>query len=264
MKQYAKYRMYIDEVGNSDLKSSADYNHRYLSLTGVIINLDYIESVLWKQMEQLKADFFGGHPDDPVILHRKELINRKPPFGSLKNQEAESEFNKQLLSFLANWEYIVVTVVIDKQEHLQRYAKWHYDPYHYCLAIIVERYVLWLQRKGVVGDVMAESRGGREDRRLKDSFRRLAERGTDYVDSSQIASRLTSKELKVKNKANNISGLQLADLIAYPSFRFALSEYQGIIYEGKFGLKICSILREAKYNRSPDGNLTGWGIKWLP
>lgn len=31
-----KYRMYIDEVGNSDLNASENSNHRYLSLTGVI------------------------------------------------------------------------------------------------------------------------------------------------------------------------------------------------------------------------------------
>src|SRR5437016_5157416 len=34
-------RMYVDEVGNADLKASSDPNHRYLSLTGVVIDLDY-------------------------------------------------------------------------------------------------------------------------------------------------------------------------------------------------------------------------------
>jgi len=32
-----KYRMYVDEVGNSDLGASLDPNHRYLSLTGVVL-----------------------------------------------------------------------------------------------------------------------------------------------------------------------------------------------------------------------------------
>jgi hypothetical protein len=31
-----KHRIYIDEVGNPDLESSDDPNHRFLSLTGVI------------------------------------------------------------------------------------------------------------------------------------------------------------------------------------------------------------------------------------
>jgi hypothetical protein len=65
------------------------------------------------------------------------------------------------------------TVVIDKLKHSQRYQVWRFDPYHYCLAILVERYVLWLRAQKSVGDVMAESRGGKEDRRLKDSFNRV-------------------------------------------------------------------------------------------
>ena len=38
-----KYRIYIDEVGNPDLKSSDNPNHRFLSLTGVILELGYVQ-----------------------------------------------------------------------------------------------------------------------------------------------------------------------------------------------------------------------------
>jgi hypothetical protein len=37
-----KYRLYIDEVGNPDLGASTDPNHRFLSLTGVALDLDYV------------------------------------------------------------------------------------------------------------------------------------------------------------------------------------------------------------------------------
>jgi hypothetical protein len=40
------YRLYIDETGNPDLKASLrDPNHRFLSLTGVIMHLDYARTV---------------------------------------------------------------------------------------------------------------------------------------------------------------------------------------------------------------------------
>ena len=42
-----KYRMYVDEVGNSDLDSSQDPNHRYLSLTGVVVELGYVQTTLF-------------------------------------------------------------------------------------------------------------------------------------------------------------------------------------------------------------------------
>lgn len=32
----------------------------------------------------------------------------------------------------------------------------------------------------------------------------------------------------------------------------------------RFGGKIAGILEESKYNRSPAGEIDGWGRKWLP
>ena len=68
-----KYRIYIDEVGNHDLKNVENPNQRYLSLTGVIFELDYVAKVLFPRLEAFKVKYFKSHPDDPTILHRKEL-----------------------------------------------------------------------------------------------------------------------------------------------------------------------------------------------
>ncbi|MFM7106517.1 MAG: hypothetical protein ACKOW8_13450 [Flavobacteriales bacterium] len=38
-----KYRIYIDEVGSSDLKSKADLVSGYLSLNGVVIDLQLLK-----------------------------------------------------------------------------------------------------------------------------------------------------------------------------------------------------------------------------
>jgi integrase len=51
-----KYRLYIDEVGNSDLRASLNQNHRYLSLAGVIVSLDYVGTDLNPQIENLSGD----------------------------------------------------------------------------------------------------------------------------------------------------------------------------------------------------------------
>ena len=49
-----KFRMYVDEVGNSDVDSSDDPNHRFLSLTGIIIDLDYVGRVIHPELEALR------------------------------------------------------------------------------------------------------------------------------------------------------------------------------------------------------------------
>jgi hypothetical protein len=164
-----KYRIYIDEVGNHDLKHVNEPNQRYLSLTGVMMELGYVSQIVFPQLAALKTKFFKSHPDDPTILHRKEMVNKKPPFEALRNPAIETEFNSELLKFLAEMQYRVITVVLDKKKHTEQYLVWRHDPYHYCLRIIVERFVLFLESMNTVGDVMCESRGGKEDMRLKKS-----------------------------------------------------------------------------------------------
>ena len=111
---------------------------------------------------------------------------------------------------------------------------------------------------------MAESRGGKEDRRLKDSFERVYTSGSDFIAPEIFAAHLTSKQLKVKPKSNNIAGLQLADLIAHPSFRATQARRAGQPLSDNFGGEIARILETSKYNRSPQGRTEGWGRKWLP
>jgi len=251
-----KYRIYIDEVGNPDLESSDNPNHRFLSLTGVILELDHVESIVHPQMETLKAKYFRSHPDEPVIFHRKEMVNARPPFECLKDPETQKKFDRELLNLIGSWEYIVITVCVDKKKHKETYTTWRYDPYHYCLAVLLERFIFFLNRMNSQGDVMAESRGGKEDMRLKYSFARLWKDGTDYVAPDQFQKALTSKQLKVKPKTNNISGLQLADLIAHPSRNEILKE-QGFL-EKEFSLFVREVIKilQKKYDQH-EGRMFG-------
>ncbi len=244
------YRIYIDEVGNPDLESSNNPNHRFLSLTGVILDLDHVKGVVHPQMEVLKVSYFHHHPDDPVIFHRKEMVNAKPPFEALRDLQVREKFDQDLLNLIASWDYSVISVCIDKKNHRDTYTVWRYEPYHYCLAILLERFMFFLKQKNSRGDAMAESRGGKEDRRLKDSYLRLWEHGTDYIRPELFQGVLTSKQLKVKGKANNIAGLQLADLIAHPSRNEILFE-QGLLEKdlAPFAQAVIEILQGKYYQR---------------
>lgn len=259
-----KYRMYADEVGHASYKSCQDELYRYLSLTGVIIELGYVKEVVAPALEEMKQRFFDPHPDDAVILHRQDIVRKRPPFDCLWDQSKCDEFDQELIRLLTELEYSVVTVVIDKQEQLDRYEVWQHDPYHYAMQVLLERYVMWLEGRGARGDVLAESRGGREDQRLMRAFERIWAQGTDYMYEQRFKAALTSKELKVKLKANNIAGLQLADLVAYPSRQDLLQARRNETPAPTFGARIVKILRSTKYLRSATGRIDGWGTKWLP
>lgn len=259
------YRIYIDETGNHDMTHADDPNQRFLALTGVILESETNTSILQPEMDAIKRQFFQKDPDTPVIFHRKEMVNRRPPFEALRNPELEESFNKIILSGLKRWQYSLITVVIDKKAHRDNYSVWRFHPYHYCLAVMLERFVLFLHYGKHKGDVMVESRGKNEDEKLKASYQGLYRNGTDNIPSDRWQERLTSSELKVKPKTANIAGLQLADLVAHPSRREILLEHHLIADDRDiFGNKICKILQESKYLRSKAGLIEGYGKKLLP
>jgi Protein of unknown function (DUF3800) len=122
------YRIYIDETGNHDMTHADDPNQRFLALTGVILESEYNISVIQPDMDTIKRQFFLHDPDTPVIFHRKEMVNRRPPFEALRDAEVEKGFNQTILHSLERWKYYVITVVIDKKAHRDQYSVWRYHP----------------------------------------------------------------------------------------------------------------------------------------
>lgn len=262
------YRMYIDETGDSSESPPKDENSRFLSLTGVIVHLNDVTSIASPRIENIKRRCFSSDPDErssPIVLHRKDIVQKNAPFHALRDPEIATYFNDSILSLLSDLDYRVVTVVIDKIEHYQRYQAWQHIPYHYCMEILVERYVKWLERKNDIGDVMAEHRGRRENKRLKRSFSRYYRFGTRFVSADRIQGRIPVPHLDVRKKPENITGLQLADIIAHPSAMRTRHEFIGEEVKGPFGLQVAEILTDSKYDRSQgNGRIRGYGMKWLP
>lgn len=257
----AKYRLYIDEVGDTGLKRVNDPNHQFLSLTGVIAESDYVRRRIHPELEDIKSRYFDSHPDEPLVLHRKELVNGRRPFQALADADTRAAFDDELLGLIGGWDYRVITVCLDKRAFAAGGYAVGNDPYHYCLGAVVETFGDWLLRRGARGDVMVEARRGKEDARLKEYYRTLWGRGAGVVAAAQLQSALTSREIKVKPKEANVSGLQLADLIAHPSRNEILNE-RGLLGRplGRYAARVIAVLA-GKYYREAGG---GQGKGFLP
>jgi hypothetical protein len=111
---------------------------------------------------------------------------------------------------------------------------------------------------------MFESRGGKEDARLKTSFKRIMTNGTNNLNPTDLLNHFTSKELKIKPKSANISGLQIADILAHPARRWF---FKNVFHmdDGKktFADDIIDILVQSKFFRY-NGRIDGYGTKKLP
>ncbi|MBT9141140.1 MAG: hypothetical protein DDT30_01727 [Dehalococcoidia bacterium] len=244
-----RYRLYVDESGDHAYRELEEPARRYLCLLGLFVEVETYRMDFHPALENLKQTHFPHSPDEPVILHRKELVNCRGPFGRLKDPENEERFNGDLLEFLARQEYKLIGVTIDKKTHIERYGDAAYHPYHYCLAALLERYCGFLNFYNAQGDVLAERRGGSEDVQLKEAYRTLFRTGTYFHRPDSFQQALTSREVKVKPKSANIAGLQVADLLAYPVKQEILMD-EGRISDpgGIFGKDICRVIT-TKYNR---------------
>ena len=255
-----RYRLYIDESGDHTYHEIQDPAKRYLGLLGCIIEGEKYRTNVQPSLEQLKQKHFPHNPDEPVILHRSDIINKNGPFWRLRDPDKEKAFNCDLLSFFQEQDYIIISVVIDKKTHIERYQEAAFHPYHYCLAALLERYCGWLRFHNSEGDVLAESRGGTEDRQLKGAYIRTYNDGTQFRDPTFFQSVLTSKKIKLKPKKSNIAGLQIADLLAHPVKQEILAENQRVHHiRESFGKEITKAIN-AKYNQQfYNGRISGYG-----
>jgi len=259
-----RYRLYIDESGDHTYNQMGTVAHRYLSLLGVWFQLGDEYNAFATELEHFKLDFFGQRPDNPVVLHRSEVINRKGAFGILCDEVNRNRFDAELLGIVSRARFKMICVVLDKQEHMKRYVD-PFHPYHYCLATMLERYSGWLNYKNTKGDVMAESRGREEDLQLKQAYRRVYESGSVYFNREQHQRALTSKEIKIQPKRANIAGLQLADILAYPVKQALLLKKRLIPDPGEVFGKTMYKAAAGSFNRNErGGQVEGYGFKWLP
>lgn len=258
-----RYRLYVDESGDHVCKRMDDERHRYLCLLGCWLRGDVYQA-FHTRLETFKQKHVPHSPDEPVILHREDIINRRGPFRRLRDDSVRKAFDDDLVSLVEQTPFTVVAVVIDKATLRTKYpAPAH--PYHLAMGFMLQRYCGYLNHVSRRGDVMAESRGGSEDRRLKESYAFTYERGAWMREARFFQQALTSRELKVKLKSANIAGLQLADILAHP-VRHGTLRRNGLVASepGPFAARLLSVV-ERKYNRQLyDGRVEGYGIVLFP
>ena len=254
------YRLYIDESGHHGYQQVDEPAHRYLALFGAWFKLAESYTSFAANMNALKDRVFGPRPDNPVVLHRSDIINRKGPYRILNDPGKRKEFDEGILALVGQAQFTGVCVLIDKREHLRRYVDPDH-PYSYCLTAMPERYCGWMNLEGQRGDVMAESRGKQEDRELRRAYSKVREQGTRFHQAALFRQTLTSNKIKARAKSANIAGLQLADLLAFPVKQACLVR-RGIIPEpgGVFGTRLAALAHGKLNRKRSNEQVDGYGI----
>jgi len=98
--------------------------------------------------------------------------------------------------------------------------------YEVALSFVIEQAVTALKNGGKLTtlDIVIERRGKREDKQLDDHFQRITGKGTGKLSAEEIAGFVPT--FTFRNKKENINGLQLADLVAYPIARYVIESHR--------------------------------------
>ena len=210
------WRLYIDESGDHTYRSVADPRVRYLALTAVVARKDRYKNAIQPELEALKRKHFNYDPDDPVILHRSEIVKRKRWFGVLQDPARNTAWENDIVDYMQKLDAQIFTVVIDKDEHRRKFpAVPLYDPYDYSLAVLLNRVRGFLNLQPGTADVVAEGRGKVEDAQLAAAYVKLRTiGGGTYGSAAEYSLTYPVDAIVIKRKVDNIAGLQVADLVA--------------------------------------------------
>lgn len=209
-----RYRVFFDESGDRSNRIDNSAASRYFALCGCVFLMESYRNDFRPAVDRLRnAHFPEHHAEEPVILHREEIKEARGSFAALQDDARRRAFDVDLLSLIGDANYQVITVLLDKRVFFARNGRGA-DPHSACLWELLKVYCTFLISVGGSGDVMGEARDQHLDRSMKESYEFYwNECEQQFTPASPLSS---SNELKLKIKAHDITGIQLADLLAYP------------------------------------------------
>lgn len=212
------YIVFLDEAGDHSLEL-IDKDFPVFTLAMFICDSKYYNYTILPEVAQLKTDYFGH---EGIVLHSRDIRKAQNNFGFLTDPKKRKDFISRINVIMKNFDYKLIASVIKKQVHKEKYGISADHPYDLSMKFCLERLLPLLeeaQQREVY--LIAESRGKKEDNNLELSFFKIISQGTEYIDSTRF--KQIDFKLKFISKKMNITGTQLADLVAYPIARFALN-----------------------------------------
>lgn len=201
-RRFSDYVVYVDESGDHSL-ASIDATYPVFVLAFCVFHKRHYAEKIIPAVEKLKFNYFGH---DSVVLHEHEIRKQKGAFAFLSNRQVRTEFMERLSSIMEASNFILIACVVDKAR-ISRSDGTNSNPYDIGLGLCMEALRTFLAEKSqdeYKTHVVVECRGKKEDAGLELEFRRLC-------DNRQLPF-----DVVFADKKTNLTGLQLADLVARP------------------------------------------------
>ena len=211
------YYLYLDECGDQNLVSF-DSSFPIFTLCGVLVSENKL-SDFENEINSIKREFWN---DENVIFHSREIRKHQKRFVNLNDTAIKNKFYTRINNLLSQrGVYVVVCCAVPKRPCIDEFGS-EIDIYGIALSYVLQRSIFYLDEVDPNGKIriIVEKRGKREDRNLRDYYNRMLETGVKYCSKERMKSHI--HDFNFSAKSENINGLQIADLIAYPISRYVL------------------------------------------
>ena len=155
--------LFLDESGDHNL-AVIDPQYPLFVLGDVIVDQDYAEQELTRELQAFKLDLFGRAD---IVLHTADLARNRNGFERMQDTASRTKFLDKLNTLMRRMTYTVVACVVRKDEHLARYGVAALDPYLLRLDLLVERFCFELGNVTGGGVIVAEKRDATLDHELE-------------------------------------------------------------------------------------------------
>ena len=212
-----RYFVFIDETGEANV-NKPDPRFNVFVLCGIVFREDHYNQ-FDKDLKTLKLKHFGN---EDVVFHSYHMRNKMDAFKIFQDKKVLSNFYKDIEKIFTKYTYKVIACIVDKEAYKKRYPKSNYA-YEDSLKFLCERSISCIGgvKKNNSLHFCLEKRGERKDRQLKKLYTKIVRYGTKYKSTTDF--KVCHPLLFFRDKHQNINGLQLADLCAYPIARKILS-----------------------------------------
>ena len=245
-----RYYLFVDESGDADL-TNPDPHFDVFALCGIIIS-EKEYSKLDKKLKALKRKYFKS---TGTILHFIKMRNKQGAFKIFQDANLLVEFKNDLYNLMECIGYQMIACVINKKAYREKYPLKNVA-YEESLKFMCERSVFCLRKlkdAAKLHIVLEKRNQKKHDAKIKKYYTDFIKNGTGFMTIAELS--ICHQNLKFREKAANINGLQLADICAYPIARkYASPESRHQIFE----------ILERKFYRSGKGEIQGYGLKTFP
>jgi len=237
---------FLDESGDHSL-NKIDPSYPVFVLAGCIFDFDYYNNTAEPQIMALKQKYFKRND---IILRSYDIRKQKNAFNILVDKKLREAFYTDINELILSLNFTVIAAAINKTSLKNQYSD-SVNPYHLCFHFFFERVIMYLGKSNEKMLLRIESRETHNDKKLSHEYE-LFRAGSSRFPPKETQAKLA--DLSFNQKTQNIAGMQLADLVAYPIGKWIMNN------DGEN--KAFKIVEKKLHQK--DGKYMGYGLKVFP